>query len=89
MQKRCINSTWILSINEMGIFIMNIPLFSAIFSIASTVIIGVLMVVVFVNEMTNMQTILGAVVAGFVISIPIALVVTKKIASLTGSPKSQ
>ena len=37
---------------------MNIPLFSAIFSIASTVLIGVLMIVVFVNDMTNMQTVL-------------------------------
>lgn len=69
-------------------FIMNIPLFSAIFSIASTVIIGVLMVVVFVNEMTNMQAILGAVAVGFIISIPIALMVTKKVSSLTGSTKS-
>ncbi|MGK8264976.1 hypothetical protein [Moraxella nonliquefaciens] len=49
---------------------MNIPLFSAIFSIASTVLIGVLMIVVFVNDMTNMQTVLGSVVAGLVVAFP-------------------
>lgn len=57
---------------------MNVPLFSAIFSIAFTVIIGVLMVVVFVNEMTNMQTILGAVAVGFIISIRLLLWLLKK-----------
>lgn len=66
-------------------FTMNIPLFSAIFSIASTVLIGILMIVVFVNDMTNMQTVLGAVVAGLVVSIPIALVVTKRISTMTNS----
>ncbi|AWY19895.1 hypothetical protein LP123_04830 [Moraxella bovis] len=64
---------------------MNIPLFSAIFSIASTVLIGVLMIMVFVNDMTNMQTVLGVVVAGLVVSIPIALVVTKRISAMTNS----
>ncbi|STY93150.1 hypothetical protein [Moraxella bovis] len=64
---------------------MNIPLFSAIFSIASTVLIGVLMIMVFVNDMTNMQTVLGVVVAGLVVSTPIALVVTKRISAMTNS----
>ncbi|MGK8250683.1 hypothetical protein [Moraxella lacunata] len=39
----------------------------------------------FVTDMTNMQTVLGAVVAGLVVSIPIALVVTKRISAMTNS----
>lgn len=62
---------------------MNIPLFSAIFSIASTVLIGVLMVVLFVNEIATGVFVLGAVVLGMLISLPIALVVTKKLSNLT------
>lgn len=65
---------------------MNIPLFSAIFSIAFTVIVGVLMIILFVNELSNMMTVIGAVAVGALISIPIALVVTKRMSSLTNSP---
>lgn len=68
---------------------MNIPLFSAIFSIASTVVIGVLMIILFVNDLGNLQTVLGVVAVGFVVSIPIALVVTKKLSRLTSLPPSE
>lgn len=66
---------------------MNVPLFSAIFSIAFTVVIGVIMVVLFVNNMANAQTILGAVAVGTLISLPIAFGVTKKLSTITGEPK--
>lgn len=66
-------------------FTMNIPLFSAIYSIAATVLIGVLMVILIVNELSNAQTMIGAVVAGLVVSIPIALVVTKRMSAMTNS----
>ena len=68
---------------------MNIPLFSAIFSIASTVLIGVLMIILFVNDLGNLQTVLGSVAVGFIVSIPIAWAVTKKLSRLTGAPPSE
>lgn len=65
-------------------FYMNIPLFSAIFSIAFTVIIGVLMIVAFVTGFDKGMHIIGAV-----ISLPVALFVTKRLAQLTsGSNKA-
>lgn len=66
---------------------MNLPLFSAIFTIAFTVVIGVIMVVLFVNNMANAQTILGAVAVGTLISLPTAFGVAKKLTSMTGEPK--
>ncbi len=66
---------------------MNVPLFSAILSIASTVLIGVLMVILFVNELGSAQFVIGSVVVGFLVSLPIAYVVTKKISNLTSSSK--
>ncbi len=65
---------------------MNIPLFSAIFSIAATVIIGVLMIVLFVNDLSSLKTVIGAVIAGALVSIPIAFIVTKRMSALTNSP---
>lgn len=67
-------------------FYMNIPLFSAIFSIAFTVIIGVLMIVAFVTGFDKGMHIIGAVVIGAVISLPVALFVTKRLAQLTSGP---
>lgn len=61
---------------------MNIPLFSAIFSIAATVLIGVLMVILFVNNLASSTYVLLAIALGFVISLPIALAVTKKLSNL-------
>lgn len=75
-------------------FYMNIPLFSAIFSIAFTVIIGVLMIVAFVTGFDKGMhiigaVVIGAVVIGAVISLPVALFVTKRLAQLTsGSNKA-
>lgn len=67
---------------------MNMPLLAAIFSIASTVLIGVIMIVLIVLEKSNLQTMIGAVVAGVVISIPIAIAVTKKLSTLGKSQES-
>ncbi len=61
---------------------MNVPLFSAIFSIAATVLIGVLMVILFVNNLASSTYVLLAIALGFVISLPIALAVTKKLSNL-------
>ena len=71
--------------NQWGVK-MNFPLFSAIFSIAFTVIIGILMIIAFVTGFDKAMYIVGAVVIGAVISLPVALVVTKKISALTGGP---
>ena len=71
--------------NQWGVK-MNFPLFSAIFSIAFTVISGILMIIAFVTGFDKAMYIVGAVVIGAVISLPVALVVTKKISALTGGP---
>ena len=71
--------------NQWGVK-MNFPLFSAIFSIAFTVIIGILMIIAFVTGFDKAMHIIGAIVIGAVISLPVALVVTKKISALTGGP---
>ena len=71
--------------NQWGVK-MNFPLFSAIFLIAFTVIIGILMIIAFVTGFDKAVHIVGAVVIGAVISLPVALVVTKKISALTGGP---
>ncbi|TWV81988.1 hypothetical protein [Moraxella sp. VT-16-12] len=63
---------------------MNMPLFSAIFSIAFTVLIGVLMVILFVNDYDKPLYVFGAVGLGTLISLPIAYVVTKKLSNLDG-----
>lgn len=71
--------------NQWGVK-MNFPLFSAIFSIAFTVIIGILMIIAFVTGFDKAMHIIGAIIIGAVISLPVALVVTKKISALTGGP---
>ncbi|MFB6347967.1 hypothetical protein [Moraxella marmotae] len=63
---------------------MNFPLFSAIFSIAFTVIIGILIIVAVVTGFDKGMYILGAIAVGAVISLPVAVVVTKRISHLTG-----
>ncbi|OOR85820.1 hypothetical protein B0181_11895 [Moraxella caviae] len=65
---------------------MNIPLFSAIFSIASTVAMGLLIILAVVTGYDSGKMVIAAIVAGLVISVPIALVVTKKISQLTSEP---
>lgn len=69
-----------------GGFTMNIPLFSAVFSIVATFVVGVLMVVLFVNDWTSAQTVLGAVAVGVIASIPFSVFVTKRMSAITGNP---
>lgn len=64
---------------------MNFPLLSAVFTIASTVIMGVLVVVAIVTGFDTGLHIVGAIGAGFLISLPVSFVVAKKIGSLGGS----
>lgn len=66
---------------------MNVPLFSVIFSIASTVLIGVLMIITFVTDKGTGVYVLASVALGFLVSLPIAWVVTKKVGHLTGNPE--
>lgn len=73
---------YIIPHNQWGIK-MNLPLFSAIFSIAFTVTIGILMIVAFVTGFDKAVHIVGAVVVGALISLPVAMIVTKKASALT------
>ena len=50
---------------------MNVPLFSVIFSIASTVLIGVLMIIAFVTDKGTGVYVLASVALGFLVSLPI------------------
>lgn len=63
---------------------MNWPLFSVIYSMATTVIVGLLMIAALVTGMDQIPHIKMAIVAGIIISIPIGLFLTKKIGSITG-----
>lgn len=65
---------------------MNMPLFSAIFSIAFTVLIGVLMIILFVNDFDKPMYIFGAIGVGALVSLPLAYVVTKKLSTMTNNP---
>lgn len=66
---------------------MNIPLFSAIFSIAFTVAAGVLMIIAFVMGFDSAMHIIGSAVVGLLISIPAALVVTKRLSAIKNEPE--
>ncbi|WP_432481616.1 hypothetical protein [Moraxella sp. ZY200743] len=63
---------------------MNIPLLTAMFSIAFTVAVGILLIIAFVTGFDSTPYILGAVVIGALISLPIAVIITKKVSALTG-----
>lgn len=63
---------------------MNWPLFSVIYSIAATVTIGVFMIGALVTGFNEIPHIQIAVAAGFFVSIPAALIFTKKVGSITG-----
>lgn len=65
---------------------MNMPLLSAIFTIAFTVSIGILLIMAFVTGFDKASHIIGYIVIGAVISLPLAILVTKKINRLTGEP---
>lgn len=64
---------------------MNWPLFSMIFSITSTVVIGLLIITVLVTGFNEIPHVVMVAVAGFIISIPIAFYFTKKVSRLGGS----
>lgn len=64
---------------------MNWPLFSVIYSISATVIIGVLMITALLSPFNQIPHIQIAVVVGILISIPVGLFFTKKVGSITGN----
>ena len=64
---------------------MNWPLFSIIFSMSSTVIIGVLMIAALVTGYNQIPHIQMAIAIGVLLSIPVGLLLTKKIGSITGN----
>ncbi len=64
---------------------MNWPLFSVIYSIAATVIIGVFMITALVTGFNQIPHIQMAVAAGILLSIPAGLFFTKKVGSITGN----
>ena len=64
---------------------MNWPLFSVIYSIAATVIIGVFMIAALVTGFNQIPHIQMAVAAGILLSIPAGLFFTKKVGSITGN----
>lgn len=66
----------------LGVNAMNWPLFSAISTIASGVTIGILMTIMLVLEMDTIPLMIVVCVVGFVLSLPIAWVVAKKMQSL-------
>ena len=63
---------------------MNWPLFTMIYSMAATVIVGVLMVAALTTGFNEIPHIQIAVVIGLLVSIPAGLFFTKKIGSITG-----
>lgn len=64
---------------------MNWPLFSVIYSIAATVIVGVCMITALVTGFNQIPHIQIAVVMGLLVSIPAGLFFTKKVGSITGN----
>lgn len=60
---------------------MNVPLFSAIFTIAFTVAVGVFMIAVIVMDKVTAVSMIGAVVAGTLVSLPVAVLISKKLAT--------
>lgn len=67
---------------------MNWPLFSMMYSMAATVIIGVAMIAALVTGFNEIPHILSVVIAGALISIPAGLYFTKKIGNITGEENS-
>lgn len=62
---------------------MNFPLLSIIFTIAFTVTIGILIIAAVVTGFDKGTYIIGAIVVGGLISLPVSVVLTKKIGALT------
>lgn len=66
---------------------MNWTLFSMVYSMTATVIVGVLMIAALVTGFNEIPHIQIAVAIGILISIPTAIFFTKKIGSITGEEK--
>ena len=64
---------------------MNWPLFSMIYSMAATVIVGICMIAALLSGFNEIPHIQVAVAIGILISIPTGLYFTKKIGSITGN----
>lgn len=61
---------------------MNWQLLSMIWSIAATVLVGVLIVIALVSGFDGIPQIIAASVIGALIAIPVALVVSKKLSAI-------
>lgn len=64
---------------------MNWPLFSMIYSMTATVIVGLLIIAALVTGFNEIPHIQIAVVVGLLASIPVGLFFTKKIENITDS----
>lgn len=64
---------------------MNWPLFSMIYSMAATVIVGIFMIAALLSGFNEIRHIQIAVAIGILVSIPVGLFFTKKIGSITGN----
>ena len=64
---------------------MNWPLFSVIYSMAATVIVGLFMIAALITGFNEIPHIQIAVAIGLLASIPAGLYFTKKIGSITGN----
>lgn len=64
---------------------MNWPLFSMIYSMAATVIVGIFMIAALLSGFNEIPHIQIAVAIGILVSIPVGLFLTKKIGSITGN----
>ena len=66
---------------------LNFPLFSMMYSIASTVIIGVLMIVALVIGYDDIPDIIVVCIVGAVAALPVGYIAMKKVGSI-GNKKS-
>ena len=64
---------------------MNWPLFSVVFTIALTVVTGVLMVAALVTGFNEIVHIRIVIAAGLLLSLPISWYFSKKLGSITGN----
>ena len=67
---------------------LNLPLFGMMYSIASTVIIGVLMIVALVVGYDDISHIIIVAVVGALLAFPVGFIATKKLGSI-GSNNAQ
>lgn len=63
---------------------MNWPLFSVVFTIALTVVIGVLMITALVTGFNEIAHIRIVIVTGFLLCLPISWYFSKKLGNITG-----